>query len=239
MSDLDEHHPAEEATLLVPGLIHELRSPLLGIKGGLELLGRRLGNSATATEEWKLVTAQLRRVEELLRSYQDLLSPARAQVLPFAVDEVVNQAVELLSFRLRRLGARFSYHPPELRLAGVGAPNALLHAITNVLLNAVDAVEETGVAAARVQLRVLRGSENVVEVRVSDEGTGIKPEARARLFEPRYTTKPEGRGTGLGLHIARTMMRNHGGAVRLVADDDPARLPWARTEFTVELPSGG
>ncbi len=237
MSELDEQHPAEEASLLAPGLIHELRSPLLGIKGGLELLGRRLGEPVTSSEEWRLVAAQLQRIEELLRSYQNLLSPARAQVLPFAVDEVVDHAVELLSFRLRRLGPRFSWSPPEAQIAAVGAPNALLHAITNLLLNAVDAVEETGIAGARVELRVLRAIENRVEVRVSDEGSGIKPEARARLFEPRFTTKAEGRGTGLGLHIARTMMRNHGGAVRLVADDDPSRLSWARTEFTVELPA--
>jgi signal transduction histidine kinase len=154
---------------------------------------------------------------------------------PFVVDEVVERAVYLLSFRLRQLGRRFAWKGGAKKQSAWGAPNAVLHAITNLLLNAVDAAEEAG-DAARVQLRVLQAGLGV-EVRVSDEGSGIAPEARARIFEPRFTTKPPGKGTGLGLHIARAMMRSHGGSVRLVEESDPQRLPWARTEFTVEIPA--
>jgi signal transduction histidine kinase len=226
----------EEATLLAPGLIHELRHPLVGIKGGLELVARRLGVALAGVEEWELVLKQVRRVEELLHSYEGLLSPSQGAVAPFAVDEVVERAVELLSFRLRRLGHRFAWSSLPVRQFALGAPNALLHAVTNLLLNAVDAAEEAG-GASRVELRVLPAAE-CVEVRVSDEGGGIGPEVRARLFQPRFTTKSAGKGTGLGLHIARAMMRNQGGTVRLVEDGDPARLPWARTEFAIEIPAG-
>ena len=111
----------------------------------------------------------------------------------------------------------------------------MLHAVTNVLVNAVDAAEVAG-NGARVQLRVLPGNA-AVEVRVSDEGTGIPPRDRARLFQPRFTTKERGKGNGLGLHIARTMMRNHGGGIRLVDEGDPERAPWARTEFSIEIPA--
>ena len=226
----------EEATLLAPGLIHELRHPLAGIKGGLELVARRLGGALAGVEEWDLVLKQVRRVEELLHSYEGLLSPGRGSVAPFVVDEVVERAVELLSFRLRRLGHRFAWSALPARQFVSGAPNALLHAVTNLLVNAIDAAEEAA-GAARVELRVLPAAERV-EIRVSDEGRGIPPEIRARLFQPRFTTKRAGKGTGLGLHIARAMMRNHGGTVRLVEDGDQARLPWARTEFAVEIPAG-
>jgi signal transduction histidine kinase len=237
----DGHEPLgdgeslQEATLLAPGLIHELRHPLLGIKGGLELVARRLGGALAQIEEWELVQKQLRRVEELLQSYEGLLSPGQGAVTHFAVDEVVRRAVELLSFRLRRLGRRFAWSAAPARCLAWGAPNAVLHAVTNVLVNAVDAAEEAG-DAARVELRILPVAERV-EVRVSDEGRGIAPELRARLFQRRFTTKDRGKGTGLGLHIALAMMRNHGGNVRLVEEGDPARLPWARTEFAVEIPS--
>jgi len=232
---LGDSDSLEEATLLAPGLIHELRHPLVGIKGGLELVARRLGAALSGVEEWDLVLKQVRRVEELLHSYEGLLSPGRSAGAPFAVDEVVERAVELLSFRLRRLGGRFAWSALPARQLAWGAPNAVLHAVTNLLVNAVDAAEEAG-GAARVQLRVLPAAERV-EVRVSDEGRGIGAEVRARLFQPRFTTKSAGKGTGLGLHIARAMMRNHGGTVRLVEDGEPSRLPWARTEFAVEIPA--
>jgi signal transduction histidine kinase len=233
---LGDGESLEEATLLAPGLIHELRHPLVGIKGGLELVARRLGAALAGVEEWELVLKQVRRVEELLQSYQGLLSPGQRAVAPFVVDEVVERAVELLSFRVRRLGGRFAWSALPPRQFAWGAPNAVLHAVTNLLVNAVDAAEEAG-DAARVELRVLPLAERV-DVRVSDEGPGIGPEVRARLFQPRFTTKSAGKGTGLGLHIARAMMRNQGGTVRLVEDGDPARLPWARTEFAVEIPAG-
>ena len=100
----------------------------------------------------------------------------------------------------------------------------------NVLANAADAVEQGG----RVQVRIVAG-ENGPEVRISDDGPGIPSADEARLFEPRFTTKRVGRGTGLGLHLARTMMERSGGGVQLVAAADARRLPWARTEFAVRI----
>jgi signal transduction histidine kinase len=78
-----------------------------------------------------------------------------------------------------------------------------------------------------------------VQVRVSDEGTGIPDDIRPRLFEPRFTTKPQGKGTGLGLHLARTAMVRSGGELQLADAADPSRASWARTEFVISLPSAG
>jgi signal transduction histidine kinase len=75
-----------------------------------------------------------------------------------------------------------------------------------------------------------------VDVRISDEGPGIPGQLRGRIFEPRFTTKPPGRGSGLGLHVARRLMARQGGDVFLVGDADPARLPWAATEFCITVP---
>jgi signal transduction histidine kinase len=86
-------------------------------------------------------------------------------------------------------------------------------------------------------VRVLAGREGAgVDVRISDEGPGIPAPLRARIFEARFTTKPPGRGSGLGLHVARRLMARQGGDVFLVPDADPARLPWAATEFCIAVP---
>jgi signal transduction histidine kinase len=228
---------ASDADALVSGLIHELRHPLLGIKAGLQLLALQAGVAITARDEWQMIAAQLARMEELCRTYQDLFRPDRAATV-FEPERVVRRSVDLLRHRLGRLGARFKYEPGPPGVFAQGAPQAVFHAVTNLVLNAVDAVEEAG-GQKRVEVRFLplASEARFVEVRVSDEGTGIPAEIRERIFLPRFTTKPEGKGTGFGLHVARTALTASGGELVLVPDDDPARAPWARTEFAVRVPA--
>ena len=228
MKKADQRAGGED--LLGPGLIHEMRHPLLGIKAGLDLIARRLGTQVTSLEDWEMVATQVARLEELFRSYQQLYTPDAGPPSRFAVEPVLQRAIDLLAFRIRRLGSRFEWTRGEPHLA-VGAPNALLHAVVNLLANALDAVDAAG-ATTRIAVRVLDGP---LQIRISDEGTGIAPEDAVRIFEPRFTTKPEGEGTGLGLLIAREAMQRSGGEVRLVEAADPRRLSWARTEFSVEM----
>lgn len=218
----------EELSLLAPGLIHDMRHPLMGVLAGVELLQRKLGPGNPAAAELQLVVAQAQRLHEMLRTWEELLSGSAARA-PFPVADTVRRAVDLLSWRLRRLGDRFALEAPQTPVWAMGTPNAVVHALTNLLANALDAVDgEPG----RVQVRVL-GGDGGVEVRVSDEGCGIPAEVRSMLFTPRFTTKPPGRGTGLGLHLARSMMERAGGKVWLVEDTDPKRASWAHTEFAI------
>jgi signal transduction histidine kinase len=236
MTDPNPRELMEEAEPLAPGLIHELRHPLMGLLAGLELLARRIP-AVGGTQEWQLLNQQAARMEELLRTYQDLFSGGPVLHAPFAVDETVRRAVALLSPRIRKLGERFSLDSCKGPVLALGTAPLLVHAVTNLLVNALDAVEERG-DGARLQVRVLRAP-RLVQVRVSDEGPGIPAEVRPHIFRPRFTTKPPGKGTGLGLHLARTAMERAGGELRLVESGDPDRAAWARTEFGISLPAAG
>lgn len=224
-----------DAELLAPGLLHELKQPIMGADAAATLLERAVGAAVTGHEEWRLLRGQLARIAEIVTGYERLLRAEEVDPAPFAVTPVVNRAVELLAHRVRPLSRRFAFTKGDGALDGYGAPGALVHAATNLLANAIDAVEEVD-GEARVAVRVLPAT-GAVEVRVSDEGPGIPAEHRARIFEPGFTTKPPGRGTGLGLHLARRLMGRYGGQVFLVEEGDPARLPWARTEFCIALPA--
>jgi signal transduction histidine kinase len=227
---------ALDADLVAPSLLHELRQPLMGADASVRLLERALGATLSREEEWRILRAQLDRIGEILLEYEGLLRPGDGEPAPFAVGPVVAKAIALLAHRVKPLARRFGVDGAEGDRVGFGAPGALVHAATNVLANALDAVEASD-AEARVQVRVLPGARGGVEVRVSDEGSGIAPEDQARLFEPRFTTKAPGRGSGLGLHLARRLMARQGGDVFLVRRGDPARLAWAVTEFCIAVPS--
>ncbi|WP_242343143.1 sensor histidine kinase [Anaeromyxobacter terrae] len=226
-----------DAELFAPGLLHELKQPLMGADAAATLLERSLGRALDAVEEWRMLRGQLARIAEIVSGYEELLRPEASPPAPFAVGPVVGRSVELLAHRVRPLGQRFTLGLGPGRLEGFGRPAALVHAATNLLANALDAIEDA--PGARLEVRVLEHGPHAVEVRVSDEGVGVSSDARARMFEARFTTKAPGKGTGLGLHIARRLMAQDGGQVYLVPEEDPARLPWAVTEFCVRVPAPG
>jgi signal transduction histidine kinase len=226
---------ALDADLVAPSLLHELKQPLQGVDAAAALLERSL-RELGRTEEWRILRNQLARLAEIVNGYEDLLRPGEASAAPFVVAPVVSRAVDLLAHRLRPLDRRFRFAREDGGRQGYGAPGALVHAATNVLVNALDAIEDAG-NDARVEVRVLSAGPGGVEVRVSDEGVGIPAAARAHLFEPRFTTKGPRRGSGLGLHVAKRLMSRYGGEVFLVSEDDPARLPWAVTEFCITVPA--
>jgi hypothetical protein len=224
-----------EGEILAPGLVHELQQPLTGLDAGLDLVARELGPAVTELDGWKIARSQLARVQETLATYQQLMTPGRAEHAPFAAVPVVRRAVDTLRFRLHALRNAFAVViEPDVPQAH-GSAHALHHAVMNLLANAVDAVEEAG--GGRVEVRVLRspGDPARAQVRVSDAGTGISPARQRRLFTPRFTTKHRGKGSGLGLAVSRRMLRAAGGEVRLARGDDPARRDWARTEFVIDL----
>lgn len=234
---LDENAQLEmaDADLFAPGLLHELRQPLQGADASAALLERALGAGLARHEDWRILRAQLSRIVEIVDGYDDLLRPGSTEPAPFAVAPAVSRAVDLLAHRVRPLARRFTFATEGAPL-GFGTPSALVHAATNLLANALDAVEDVG-GPARVEVRVLPADGAGVEVRISDEGVGVPEELRERIFEPRFTTKAPGRGSGLGLHLSRRLMERSGGEVFLVGAADPRRLAWARTEFCIAVPA--
>jgi signal transduction histidine kinase len=224
-----------DAELLVPALLHELRQPLTGADAAIALVERVLGATVTAREEWQLLRQQVARLAEVMSGYDELFHAADALEGVFEVRASVARAVQLLAHRVRPLEGRFGLVEGGAPVRAHGSPAALIHAVTNLLGNAVDAAEAAG-GRARVAVRVL-AVEGGGEVRISDEGPGIPEAVRTRLFEPRFSTKAPERGSGLGLHLSRRLMSRFGAAVFLVPPEDPRRLPWAVTEFCIAVPS--
>jgi hypothetical protein len=228
--------PPEERGDVVPALVHELRQPLSGLDAGLRLVARELGASVTALDGWRIATGQLARLRETLDRYQQLADPSCAEHAAFAVAPVVRRSVEELRFRLDALRDRFTLIVEDDVPQAWGSPPALHHAVTNLVANALDAVEEAG-PTGRIEVRVLRVAGRVprAQVRVADEGVGIPASRRSRLFRDGFTTKPAGKGNGIGLALARRLVRGAAGELRLAADDDPDRRRWSATELVVDL----
>jgi len=227
----------DDAALLTPGLVHEMRQPIMGIRAAMHLLARALGKPLTELDDWQLIVSELARLEEVLDTFRTLMHAAPLETFPFEATPVVLRAANLLCFRTRALGPRFAVVVPDDRPVVLGAPSALLHALTNLLANALDAVDGTG-DHGRVEVRLVQSPDapGRLQLRVADSGCGVPSALRERIFEPLFTTKRPGKGTGLGLYTALRMVRACGGALQLLGNDAPLRQPWAATEFSIELP---
>ncbi|MBI4952822.1 MAG: HAMP domain-containing histidine kinase [Myxococcales bacterium] len=213
---------------LAAGILHELNNPLTAIAAYAELLLRTLpGRTADAVDLERL--AHIRESSQRLIGFaRDLVSYTRPDAQPkspLEIDVVLDRA-------LGYCGHLLQAHDVTLRrerAAGTAvacSASALTQAFVNLVTNAVQAMEEGG---GELAVTTVRDGERV-RVTVADEGVGIAAADLERIFEPYVTTKPHGRGAGLGLSIVRGIVADHDG--RVVAR---RRTPRGAA-FEVELP---
>jgi signal transduction histidine kinase len=199
----------EALTKMAAMAAHEIRNPLGVIRGTVELMRERSGQGLSARDREALEDV-LGEVERLRRLTEDLLDLsadrplARHPVAPAEVLEEAARATEAAfpAVRVRRV---FSSLPPV-----VGDAGRLRQVFANLLQNAAQA---QGQGEVRLVAET-RGPS--LHVRVEDDGPGVAPELRARLFDPFVTGRAE--GTGLGLALCRRLVERHGGSVTLISE---------------------
>jgi two-component system sensor histidine kinase KdpD len=217
---------------LFASLSHELRTPLTAVLAGAEAL-QGAGASEPATRE-SLAADLADSAGRLRRSLENLLDSARLDAGHLQPRLDWQDPGELLRLCLSHLGKALDGHPVQVQLSAepplLKVDHRLLeHALSNVLLNAA-AYAPRGAAIA-LSDRV-EGSRWVLDLR--DQGPGIPPEARERIFERFYRLpgSPAG-GTGLGLHISRGFLRAHGGEL---SAEDPGPQGGALFRLSLPLP---
>lgn len=209
---------------LTAGVAHEINNPTAVILGNIDILSKELGDGAkTVQVEVDLIIEQVYRIRSIV---DKLLKYARPMDTSGSSDEVdVDSLVEStlklveheLSSRSIELKTRFKA-TNRIRVN----PQDLQQVLINLLLNAVQASSERGVIECRTS-----DSQDGVRIVVQDDGVGIAEEDLDRVFDPFYTTKPD--GTGLGLSVSYSVVRQYGGTIRV--ESKPGR-----TVFTVDLP---
>jgi signal transduction histidine kinase len=213
---------ASTATL-VAGLAHEIGTPMSVIQGHAELLESAVSDEK-ARARLQTIRTQIDRISNIIQTLLNLSRP-RPQVR-VAVDlvELLDTTLAFLGEKLRRREIRVERDfelVPQIR----ADPEKLQQLFLNLFLNAADAMPEGGT------LRVaLRPDGEAIEIRVADTGTGISEQDLARVFEPFFSTKSAGEGSGLGLVVAQSIVHDHGGEIEVESELGKG------TEFRIRLP---
>ncbi len=190
---------------IATGLAHEIKNPLAGLSGALELLEEDLAGSPRA----EVVSEMRHQVQRLTHTMESLLSFARPPTAKLRSTDV-NATLEKVLFLIRQQSRNAvevrSQLTPDLP-AVLADPNQLEQVFLNICLNACQAMNGSG---GTLTVRSHPG-ESGVAVEVEDTGPGIPPDVRAQVFKPFFTTKRE--GNGLGLAISARIVAEHGGHI--------------------------
>jgi two-component system, NtrC family, nitrogen regulation sensor histidine kinase NtrY len=208
-------------------LAHEIKNPLTPIQLSAERLQRKLGETGThaalVTECTRTIVAEVESLKGLVDEFSQFARMPAPKAVPSSLNQTVSEALTLYAGLCPSLTIDLSLSP-DVPLVRVDAAQ-IKRVILNLVDNAVEAVDRQG----RIVVETAHDPvHKVARIVVADDGPGIPPGERDKLFLPYYSTK--GRGSGLGLAIVRRIVAEHGGNVE-VSDNTPTG-----SRFTIELP---
>lgn len=198
---------------LAAGVAHEIRNPLAGIAGAIEIITKGFPKDHPDREVLEDLRQEVRRIEKTLNELLVYARPKPPQFGPADLKETIARTLQLARQQAGSKKVEFSIQIapgfPPFR-----ADSEQLHQVLlNLVLNGIQAIEKEGRVAIEASVGNAVGSKQsrYVEISVSDTGPGIPPEHLERIFRPFYTTKRG--GTGLGLSLCRRIISAHGGTL--------------------------
>jgi signal transduction histidine kinase len=210
---------------LASGVAHELGTPLNVIAARAKMIDSGDARSEEVGANARIIHEQAARMTAIIRQLLDFSRRQKPQLGTFNVREIASHTLAMLGPLAERSGVTLHLDPSEELLLARADRNQLQQALTNVIMNGIQAMPAGGRLAVRLGTRHGRppgepgGDEaEYVCVTVEDQGVGIPREYLGQVFEPFFTTKGVGEGTGLGLAVAYGIVREHGGWIEVESE---------------------
>ena len=215
---------------LAAGMAHELNQPLTAVLANTQA-ARRLLDEGAGPDELATARSAMSQAAEQARRASDVVGRLRRAIERPASDragramdlhEVLRRALDLLQPELARQGVEVRVHPgggAHQAARASGDPEGVEQIVHNLLLNAMQAMQQQDVATRRIDLHYGVASDaRHCEIRVCDNGPGIAPEVLPRIFEPFFSTREH--GLGLGLSLCETLAQEMGGSLHAAPGQD-------------------
>jgi len=174
------------------------------------------------------IVRETNRCRDIVRSLLDFSRPARESCRPADLNAIVHATLDLLAGHAVLMNVEIVLDLSPATLDIVCDSSQIQQAFTNIVINAAEAIHDTG----KIEIRSWKEAppNSMVAVSFADTGCGIPPENLEHIFDPFFTTKEEGHSTGLGLAVVYGIVERHGGTMNV--DSSPGR----GTTFTLRLP---
>ena len=223
---------------LTASIAHEVNQPLAAIvtngEVGIRLLDRDEPDTHEVRDALQRIVGCGKRASEITQRLRALYKKTDPQMAPLDINGVIADVIPLMQRELRNQGVKLQLKIPSSPLSILGDRVQLQQVIVNLMLNGIDAIASVDDGSRELLIRANHNEAGQVTVAVTDSGIGIDPAVEERLFNPFFTTKPD--GTGMGLSICRSIIEFHGG--QIWASRNPERgatfqlsLPLVSTDF--------
>ncbi len=214
--------------LLVSGIAHEINNPLTGVLGHVEILNLTVDDESIKKDLDKISIAaeRCKKVIENLMYFSRQQTPQRS---PENINDIIDRTIELRSYWLRKNEVEVTKQYSSIPFANVDSQQ-IQHAVLNILMNAEQAITESGEKGTIAVSTSFDDSANTIIIIISDNGPGIPDEHVPKIFDPFFSTRPVNEGKGLGLSIAYSIISDHRGVIKVESKEGKG------TTFTIELP---
>ena len=196
---------------LASNIVHEIGNPLAAIDNSIQVLQRKIKLEGRLEELMNIISWETERLIRTISELREFSKPRRLNFIESDMGDIVKKAISVLNQDVELIFGKKIYFNPPRELPEISVdPDAIEQVAINLIKNGLQAVKEGG--AVQVQLKKNgKTDSSCVIFRVIDDGDGIPEENFKKIFEPYFSTKA--RGMGLGMHIVRTNVELHGGAI--------------------------
>lgn len=208
---------------MAAGVAHELRNPLSSIKGLALVLKSKFSNDNSDRETADILVQEVERLNRSISELLDYARPQKLQKVDVDLHNLLNKGVSLLCIDAEATAVQMVTDFPETLPLVQADEDKLNQVFLNLFLNSIQAMESGGTLI----ISTIK-TENSIKVIVSDTGRGIEEKNLGRVFDPYFTTKPE--GTGLGMAMSAKIVEEHGGSITLTSNVSQG------TSVVVEIP---
>jgi signal transduction histidine kinase len=213
---------------LSAGIAHEVKNPLTGILGYAQLTKRKFNPDDPLYKNLEVIEKETKRCRSIIDNLMRFARAEHSEKQPTDVAQTIRDAVAIVDHQLgiKQVAIELDV-PPDLPRVNANA-NQLQQVVMNLMINAQQALEGK---PGRVRVAVRADIPGRLSIEVSDDGPGIAPEIQSRIFEPFFSTKAAGEGTGLGLSVSYGIIKDHDGDISVKS------APGQGSTFLITLPA--
>ncbi|MFS4460371.1 two-component system sensor histidine kinase NtrB [Bdellovibrio sp. HCB2-146] len=209
---------------LAAGIAHEIRNPLAGISGSIELLSQTV-NSDDDRKLMKIILREIDRLNALITEFLDYSRPETPPTDPVDLGSLLNEVLDSMKLNAQVRGDVIQVREFNEGLKILGRRDKLKQAFLNIVINSYQAMTDT--TQAKIEVKTM-SNEKEIELRIRDSGCGMSEQTKRKMFEPFHTTKAK--GTGLGLAVTHKILEGHGAKVFVESEQGVG------TEFILTFP---
>jgi two-component system NtrC family sensor kinase len=212
---------------LSAGIAHEINNPLGVILLYAKMSAEELPGDSQYREDLEIIIEQAQRCKTIVSGLLDFARQNEVHLRRTDLHQLLERCLQTLPIPAE-IEVEMKFAPQGGNL--VADADQLVQVLTNLIMNAVEAMDGSGRLGVSTHWK-----NELIELAISDNGCGISPDVQRKIFEPLFTTKPNGKGTGLGLAVSYGIVKMHKGQIKIESQHDPQVGPTGTT-FRVQLP---